>query len=48
MDQDDVDLVQRHINDDDVNVDREAADVDGDGDVDIADVVGIVDETGGE
>jgi hypothetical protein len=48
VDQDDVDLVQRHINDDDVNVDREAADVDGDGDVDIADVVGIVDETGGE
>lgn len=48
VDQDDVDLVQRHINDDDVDVDREAADMDGDGDVDVADVVGIVDETGGE
>lgn len=48
VDDDDVGLVQRHINNDDVDIDREAADMDGDGDIDITDVVEIVGETGAE
>ena len=44
----DVDLTQRHVNNEDVDIDHEAADMDDDGDVDIADVVEIVDEWRGE
>jgi hypothetical protein len=48
VDDEDVDLVQRHLTNDDVDIDREAADMNGDGEIDITDVVEIVDEKGSE
>ncbi|WP_206668666.1 DNRLRE domain-containing protein [Halorubrum depositum] len=47
VDDADVDLAQRHVANEDVDIDREAADMDDDGEIDITDVVEIVDETGG-
>lgn len=46
VDRDDVRRIQRYIAGDDVDIDREAADVDDDGDVDIGDAVAVSDMIG--
>lgn len=47
VDADDVDRMQRHVANYDVDIDEGAADVDEDGDVDIGDIVRVVDDIGG-
>lgn len=46
VDDDDVELVQRYLADEDVEIDRDAADANRDGEIDITDVVEITNERG--
>lgn len=46
VDADDVELVQRHLADGDVEIDRDAADANRDGEIDVTDVIEIANERG--